>query len=93
MSDEFKMPTQKELKGMETPQDKQVTAAAKRYANARDERMDASEKEATKKATLLDLMRDKGLKKYFDKAANVLVITDPGKPNVKVRIDAIDIEE
>lgn len=93
MSDEFKMPTQKELQGMETPEDKQVTAAAKRYANARDERMAAGEKEATKKALLIDLMRDKGLKKYLDKNANVLVITDPGKPNVKVRIDAVDAGE
>ena len=80
-----KRPKQTEIAGIERKVHKDVRDAAEEYVDARDERMELTEKETATKATLMAAMKKHGLSKYIDEEAEIVVEVVPSDETVKVR--------
>ena len=74
------------IDGLGDPYNAVVSAAAKRYAKRRDERMAANEEEKSAHETLLDKMKEAGLTSYCYKGLEVHLDTTE-KAKVKLASD------
>jgi hypothetical protein len=85
---------QMKIPGTEQRAIKEIDAAAERYVEARDARMELTEKEVELRDRLVDLMRKHKLEVYRDDdaAPPLLVLLIVGKDKVKVRRESDEAE-
>lgn len=76
--------TQGTIPGTQPKRDKALSKLASEYRFHRDERMEAGKDERAAKVKLIDYMKDKGIQRYEDPGADLLVELQLGKDNVKV---------
>jgi len=89
-------PKQGQLPGLEDPKIPAIDEAADNYAEVRDERMELTKTEVTRRDTLLRLMQENGLETYRYDGRVVKVV----KSEIKVKVvaakdaaDSVDVEE